>query len=71
MDASRTVVITKVDLQTFMVKMYNLESYQQVFQEKIEGKYIKLSEIEQNETGKKYAMVYFDDGVFKFRNFDQ
>ena len=68
-DSSRTVVITKVDLQLFYVKMYDLESYQMVFKEKVKGKYVKVSEVEQNDTGKIYAIVYFDDGLFKFRSF--
>ena len=40
-----------------------------VFKEKVKGKYIKVSEVEQNDTGKIYAIVYFDDGLFKFRSF--
>ena len=68
-DSSRTVVITKVDLHDFTIKMYDLESYQKVFEESITGKYIKLSEVEQHESGKIFALVYLDDGFFKFRHF--
>ena len=42
------------------------------FEEKFGGKneqYIKLKEIEQNKDGKKYAVVYNDDGVFYLRTF--
>lgn len=45
-DSSRTVVITKQDLQNFKVSMYDLESYQKVFEEQISGNYIKCSEVE-------------------------
>jgi len=45
-----------------------------VFEEKVGGEpsdYIKLKEIEQNSTGKKYALVYFNDGMFKLRTFER
>ena len=54
--------------------MFDLETYEQVFEEKIGGNpkdYIKLKEIEQNSSGKKYALVYFNDGVFKLRTFER
>tara|TARA_B110000285_G_C14966021_1_gene534117 strand:- start:390 stop:539 length:150 start_codon:yes stop_codon:yes gene_type:complete len=41
------------------------------FEECIGGKgsYIKLKELEQNSTGKEYAIIYNDDGVWFMRNF--
>jgi hypothetical protein len=51
--------------------MYDLESYELTFEDKIEGQYIKIKDIEQNEAGTKYAAAYFDDGLFKFKVFDK
>ena len=54
--------------------MFSLVTYEQVFQEQIGGKddqYIKLKEVEQNETSTKFAYVYFDDGKFRLRYFDR
>lgn len=73
-DSQRAVTVTKKSEQEYYVHMYDLESYKQVFEEKIggnQGDYIKLKEIEQNSSGKKYALVYFNDGVFYLRTFER
>lgn len=68
-DSSRAVTVTKKDDEEYYVKMYDLESYELKFEEKISGNYIKLKEVEQNSAGNFYAIVFIDDGVFKMRTF--
>ena len=54
--------------------MYDMETYERTFSECIGGdnnQYIKIDEIKQNVAGTKYAITYFDDGVFKIRNFEK
>lgn len=71
-DSSRAITVTKRNPQEYYVKMYDLESYELSFEEKIGGldtDYIKLKEVEQNSAGKKYAIAYSNDGVFYVRHF--
>ena len=49
--------------------MYSLQTNEQTFEEQVVGKYIKMKEIEQNSTGKKYALCYLNDGLFRIRTF--
>lgn len=54
--------------------MHDLESYEQTFSMKIGGnpnQYIKVKEVEQNQTGDKYVIGYLDDGKFYLRTFDK
>jgi len=46
-----------------------LETYELTFEETIAGGYIKLKEVEQSSDGKKFAIVYNDDGKFYLRTF--
>ena len=64
--------MSKKDDTEFWVRMYDLESYDKTFEEMIGGRpecYIRTKEVEQNSTGKKYAIVYIDDGKFRLRIF--
>ena len=38
-------------------------------EEHLEGTYVKLKEIEQNDAGDYFAAAYYDAGVFKIRTF--
>lgn len=49
--------------------MYDLETYELCFEEQYSGDYIKLKEVEQNSSGKYFAIAYFDDGQFYIRHF--
>ena len=49
--------------------MYDLETQDLTFEEKISGSFVKLKEVEQNADGTKFALVFIDDGVFKMRTF--
>ena len=54
--------------------MYDLVTFEQVFEEKIGGnekQYIKCKEIEQNSEGTRYAIAYYDNGNFKIRTFER
>ena len=42
-----------------------------VFEEIIEGTFIKIKEVEQSLTGDKYAIAYNDDGHFKLMMFNK
>lgn len=67
------ITVTKKDDKEYYIKMYNLETYNEEFQEKIGGNeedYIKLKEVEQNIKGDKFAIVYFNDGEFRLRTFE-
>ena len=68
-DSTRAVTVTKKDDQEYYVKMYDLETYEQTFEECFFGKYIKVKEVEQNATGNLFAVVFIDDGIFKLRTF--
>lgn len=71
-DSTKAVTVTKRNDKEYYVKQYDLESYEMTFEEKIGGlpeQYIKLKEVEQSSDGKKYAIVYNDDGVFYLRTF--
>lgn len=71
-DSTKAITVTKNNDIEYFVKQYDLESYKMTFEERIGGnadQYIKLKEVEQNATGKKYAVVYNDDGVFFLRTF--
>lgn len=71
-DSTKAVTVTKKNDTEYFVKQYDLESYKMTFEEKIGGdpkSYIKLKEVEQSSDGKKYAVVYNDDGVFYLRTF--
>jgi hypothetical protein len=71
-DSTKVIAVTKKDDQEYYVRQYDLESYEMTFSEKIGGgqdQYIKLKEVEQNSNGKKYAIVYNDDGNFYLRTF--
>jgi hypothetical protein len=71
-DSTRAITVTKRHEREYYVKMYDLESYELTFEEKIGGEakdYIKLKEVEQDATGQAFAIVYFNDGNFFMRNF--
>ena len=71
-DSTKAITVTKRNDSEYYVKQYDLESYKMTFEEKIGGdpnQYIKLKEVEQTSDGKKYAIVYNDDGVFYLRTF--
>ena len=71
-DSTVAITITKNKESEYWINMYDLTTSLEKFREKIGGNkdsYIKLKEVAQNEKGDKYAIVYFDDGVFKLRNF--
>lgn len=73
-DSTKAVTVTKRSDKEYYIKQYDLETYEMTFEEMIGGKdedYIKLKEVEQNSTGKKYAIVYNNDGLFKMRTFEK
>ena len=73
-DSTRAIVTMKRNDKEYWVKMYCLETYKLTFEEKIGGEstdYIKMKEVEQNSSGKKYAFCYFNDGNWFLRNFEK
>jgi len=73
-NSKSAVTVTKKDDREYYVKMYDLGTYKQSFEEKIGGtptSYIKLKEVEQNAAGDGFAIAYFDDGNFRIRTFGE
>ena len=73
-DSSRAIAVLKHSDHECLVHMYSLKTYKLVFEEKFgdrtnKSKFIKLSEVEQNSTGDKFAAAYFNDGLFFVRTF--
>lgn len=68
------ITVTKKDDTEYFIKMYDLITYKQTFEEKIGGleeSYIKLKEVEQNDGGNFFAIAYADDGYFRIRTFGE
>jgi hypothetical protein len=71
-DSTRAITITKAADNRSIVKMYSLQDYSITFHEEMgnnEDDYIKCKEVEMTDSGKQYAMVYFNDGKFFLRTF--
>jgi len=71
-DSTHAITVTKRNPQEYYVKMYDLETYEMTFEEKIGGHeddYIKCKEVEQNTNGSKFAIAYSNDGCFFMRHF--
>ena len=49
--------------------MYSMQTQELTFEEKYEGTYIKVKEVEQNPNPQLFACAYFDDGLFRVRIF--
>lgn len=65
----KALTVTKKDESNSIIKMYDIDTGELMFEEWISGTYIKVKEVEQNQSGTKFALVYNDDGVFKLRIF--
>lgn len=73
-DQSMVMAVTKKDDREYYVKMYSLSTFDLVMEAKVGGgaaDFIKVKQIEQNESGTHYAFVYINDGVFMLRHFGQ
>jgi len=68
-DSKSAITVTKEDDCNYMIKQYSLENYISSFEEKFNGTYLKMKEIEQNGEGNVFAVPYLDDGIFKMRVF--
>ena len=53
------------DTDVFEIRGYSLRSFNQKWNKRIEGTYIKMKEIEQTDDGQILAIAYQDDGEFK------
>lgn len=69
MDSSRTLTVTKANEKQYYIKMYEMETQNLCFEEEISGNYIKMKDVETNLKSTMFAIVFFDDGVFKLRTF--
>lgn len=71
------MTVTKKNNAAFYVKMYDLDTTEQTFEELFgsneehaeDHNYIKMKDIEQNSTGQLFALPYFNDGLFLLRIF--
>lgn len=67
------LTVTKKNEMEYWFRVYDLETYDQLFEEVFGGDekdYIKMKDIEQNYYGNKYAIAYNNDGNFKVRIVD-
>jgi len=72
LDSKRILAIMMKNDREYYVQQYDINSMDLEFNEKIGGKensYIKVKQVEQDPTGKHYAIVYFDNGNFRLRTF--
>lgn len=69
LDSSRTLCVTKASEKEYFIKMYNMETFEILFEEEFKGSYIKMKEVETNASSTKFAVAFNDDGVFKLRTF--
>lgn len=69
LDSSCTLTVTKASEEVYYIKMYNLETFEILFQEEVRGDYIKMKEVETNHSCSQFAVVYNDNGVFRLRTF--
>ena len=70
-DSSRTLTVTKESESLYHIKMFCINTGALGFHERVEGKYIKIKDVEQNSDATKFVVCYNDDGVFKFRTFSR
>ena len=65
------ITVTKEDDTMSYVKMYELGSYNLAFEEKVgcPNSYIKCKDVEQDDTGTKFALAYLNDGNYRIRVF--
>lgn len=71
-DSKLAITVNEVSDSEYLVKQYSLENYALMFEETIGGnpeQYIKIKDVEQNATGKEFAIAYLDDGKFYIRTF--
>ena len=72
-DSSKALVISKATEYESWIKQYDLKTYTITFEEIIGGDidhdFVKCKEVEQNNVGDKYAVVYCNNGNFKLRTF--
>ena len=72
-DSKRSILIMKNSEFEFFVVMYDLESQNITFKEKVGGEphqYIKLNQVTQHPKGSLFAVCYLDDGKFRIRTFN-
>ena len=71
-NSKHVIISAKRDDHESIVKIYCLDTYELIFEESFGGRqedFIKLKEIEQNSDGTKFAIAYFNDGLFRVRVF--
>lgn len=64
------VCLCKQSDTKYIIKQYDLETYQSLNHLEITGDYIKANKIEQNEWGDMFSVAYLDDGYWKLVVFD-
>ena len=48
----------------FELQAYSLQTFKQVFKKEYDGKYLKMKEIDQNDSGTLFVLPYTDNGKF-------
>lgn len=73
-DSTRVIAVTKKNDTEYFIRQFCLIQSKLVISERFGGtdeSYIKMKDVEQNADGTKYAIAYFDNGLFKLRTFDK
>ena len=73
-DSSVCIFISQKSHYEFFVKMYDLETHDVVFEEKVGGRpeqYIKIKFVVQNSDCTRFATSFMDDGKFYIRVFSK
>jgi len=70
-DTSRVLSVNKSSDAEYFVQHIGLKDKEIICKESFSGEFIKVKDVQQNAAGTKYAVMFFDDGLFKIRTFGQ
>lgn len=69
-DSKKAITVSEVDRYLYYVRQYNLEYPHAItYEMSIKGNNIKLKDVEQNTDGSKFAIGFYDDGIWYVRTF--
>ena len=66
-DSKLCISVQKIDDQNSVIEMHDINTQELTFQEVISGRFIKIKEVVQHDSGKLFAAAYIDDGLFRVK----
>ena len=66
-DSKLCISVQKIDDQNSVIEMHDINTQELTFQEVISGRFIKIKEVVQLDSGKLFAAAYIDDGLFRVK----